>query len=158
MVNMRPRSRHLAHLSASASQPIVFLTVTTWNRARCLDNPAAHRLLHDLWAQSGERNGWFVGDYVLMPDHAHLFVRAAQTAMPLSDWVKLWKSMSSRQLKEERPADSALWQADYFDRFVRSGESYAEKWAYVNANPVRARLVDRPGDWPYQGRIHRLEG
>ena len=99
-----------------------------------------------------------MGDYVLMPDHAHLFVRAAQTAMPLSDWVKLWKSMSSRQLKEERPADSALWQADYFDRFVRSGESYAEKWAYVNANPVRARLVDRPGDWPYQGRIHRLEG
>jgi hypothetical protein len=50
----------------------------------------------------------------------------------------------------------AVWQPDYFDRFLRSGESYSEKWAYVQNNPVRAGLVAQADDWPFKGRIHLL--
>ena len=49
-----------------------------------------------------------------------------------------------------------VWQRDYWDRQLRSGESYSEKWAYVRANPVRAGLVARPEDWPYQGEMCEL--
>jgi hypothetical protein len=28
---------------------------------------------------------------------------------------------------------------------------------YVWRNPVRAKLVERPEDWPYQGEIHVID-
>jgi len=43
-----------------------------------------------------------------------------------------------------------------FDHILRSAESYAEKWAYVVANPVRAGLVREGETWPWQGEIFSL--
>jgi REP element-mobilizing transposase RayT len=33
------------------------------------------------------------------------------------------------------------WQSDFWDRTLRSDESYAEKWEYVRLNPVRHGLA-----------------
>ena len=49
------------------------------------------------------------------------------------------------------------FQAGGFHRRLRDGESYAQKWQYVRENPVRAKLVARPEDWPYFGRVHELQ-
>lgn len=49
-----------------------------------------------------------------------------------------------------------IWQVDTFDHILRSAESYAEKWNYVRENPVRAALVAKSDDWPWQGEIQRL--
>jgi putative transposase len=149
-------NRHLAHLASLLDQPIVFLTVTTHERRRILDNPQVQTVLNELWERSAENNGWFVGDYILMPDHVHLFARAARESDPMAEWVKMWKSVSARRLKIPLCLTAPMWQADYFDRFLRTGESYAEKWAYVEANPVREGLVSRPEEWKHKGRIHEL--
>ena len=50
-----------------------------------------------------------------------------------------------------------LFQRDCWDRQLRTGESYAQKWAYVRNNPVRKGLVANADDWPYQGRMNILE-
>jgi putative transposase len=42
------------------------------------------------------------------------------------------------------------WQRDFFDHRLRNDESFDEKAAYILQNPVRARLVARVQDWPYQ--------
>jgi hypothetical protein len=47
----------------------------------------------------------------------------------------------------------SLWRPGFFDHVLRNGESYAQKWNYVRDNPVRAGLVARNEDWPYQGEI-----
>ncbi len=150
------KSNHLAHLPAFADNPIVFLTVCTYGRRKLLDCDVAHELLHGLWSRSGEMNGWFVGDYLIMPDHLHLFVRAACESDKMSDWIKMWKSVSSRRLMRELNIDSPVWQEDYFDRYLRSSDSYRDKWLYVEQNPVRAGLVSDVGDWVYRGRVYDL--
>jgi hypothetical protein len=33
-----------------------------------------------------------------------------------------------------------VWQPGFFDHVMRSSERYAEKWAYMRMNPVRAGL------------------
>ena len=48
------------------------------------------------------------------------------------------------------------WQKGFFDRVIRSGESYEQKWIYVRDNPVRAELVLSAEDWPYAGEIAEL--
>ena len=145
---------HLAHLEPHADAPIVFFTVTTYRRRRLLNCQEAHDVLLNLWTRSGAHDGWFVGDYLLMPDHVHFFARFGRDSKSMAEWVKMWKSVSTRAL--DKDSGMAVWQPDYFDRFLRSGESYSEKWAYVQNNPVRAGLVAQADDWPFKGRIHLL--
>lgn len=103
-------------------------------------------MLLDIWTRSGAHDGWFVGDYLLMPDHVHFFARFGRDSKSMAEWVKMWKSLSARAL--DKDSGMAVWQPDYFDRFLRSGESYSEKWAYVQNNPVRAGLIPQADDWP----------
>jgi REP element-mobilizing transposase RayT len=51
----------------------------------------------------------------------------------------------------------SFWQPGFFDHLLRRDESYAQKWDYVWRNPVRAKLVAQPEDWPYQGEVHLID-
>ena len=51
----------------------------------------------------------------------------------------------------------SFWQPGFFDHLLRRNESYAQKWDYVWRNPVRAKLVAKPEDWPYQGEVHLID-
>ena len=148
--------RHLAHVTSFQPQPITFFTVVVFKRQNLLNNDTAHTALRGIWERSAERNGWFVGDYLLMPDHVHLFARPNSQADSIKSWVQLWKSLSARLLLKALSVKSPVWQEDYFDRYLRSTESYSQKWGYVRHNPVRAGLVERPEDWAYSGRICTL--
>ena len=147
---------HLAHVRPFAKQPIVFLTVCTKDRLPLLACDEIAGVLIQTWRNARELHGWAVGRYMLMPDHVHLFARAEIEAASIAVWVKSWKSFSARQAKSARITGGPLWQADYFDRYLRGNESYSEKWSYVINNPVRAGLVKRSEDWAYQGEIERL--
>jgi putative transposase len=133
---------------------LVFLTAVTSQRRPLLASQGAFQILTEIWRSSGDLDGWYVGDYLLMPDHVHLFARGAIDAKPLASWVGSWKSVSSRRLKVTIGANPPIWQADYFDRFLRSRESYRDKWDYVALNPVRKKLCERPEDWPWKGRLN----
>ena len=50
-----------------------------------------------------------------------------------------------------------LFQRDCWDRQLRTGESYAQKWEYVRNNPVRKGLVAHADEWPYQGQVNVLD-
>jgi REP element-mobilizing transposase RayT len=91
-----------------------------------------------------------------MPDHIHLFAAFNPLSPSLPAWMKALKGSLSQVLRE-KDGEGKHWEKDYFDHVMRSEESYREKWEYVWQNPVRAGLVERPEDWPYQGEIHRLQ-
>jgi len=85
-----------------------------------------------------------VGQYMLMPDHLHLFVRGG-VEFDLGVWIRGLKRVVSRERD--------FWQPGFFDHILRSNESYSEKWNYVRENPVRAGLVAAADEWPFQGEI-----
>jgi putative transposase len=129
----------------------------THQRRQCLACRATLEILSSLWQRSQDLDGWFIGDFLLMPDHVHLFARAAYDAKPLSKWMEMWKSVSSRLHKTQLGLELPLWQRDYFDRFLRSADNYSLKWDYVALNPVRKRLCGNPEDWPWKGRLNDLK-
>ncbi len=45
------------------------------------------------------------------------------------------------------------WQPGFHDHKFRTPEAETRKWEYICLNPVRAKLVDRPEQWPYGGEI-----
>jgi len=91
-----------------------------------------------------------------MPDHIHLFCAPADLVPPpLEPWVRFWKSYVSNHWNDS--AQRPIWQRHCWDTQLRKGESYEAKWDYVLENPVRAGLVKRSEDWPYQGELNILD-
>ena len=135
--------------------PIYFVTACADQRASILaQNPVHESLI--TFGKAGEAHGAWLGAYVLMPDHLHLFVVFDEEQMGLSAWVKSLKNTISKTLRAIK-VPAPHWQKGFFDHLLRSGESYSAKWEYVRENPVRAKLVSRWEDWPYLGEIHDLE-
>ncbi|MEP6937587.1 MAG: LamB/YcsF family protein, partial [Chthoniobacterales bacterium] len=147
---------HLTHLPSFYENSIVFFTTCAYGRRKILAASQCHGILRRLWERSAVRDGWWVGHYILMPDHVHFFARAGNEARSIASWVQMWKSVASRQIAAAFGIDPPIWQPEYFDRYLRSTESYSEKWHYVERNPLRGGLVKRVEEWPYRGTIHDL--
>lgn len=136
------------------ADPPNFVTTCTNGRYSML----ARREVHEAFvafAQRGETHGAYVGAYVIMPDHLHLFV-ALEPALLLSPWMKSLKNSLSKALRTcgIKPPH---WQKGFFDQVLRSEESYGQKRGVRPANPVRAGLAKSWEDWRFGGEIHRLE-
>lgn len=133
------------------TSPLYFVTCCTHGRRSCLARKGIHTALL-FFAERAERDfGIAVGRYVIMPDHVHLFVRGGADFV-LGRWVGMLKQSLGKASSLSRK-NTQIWQEGFFDHVLRSNESYAQKWEYVRENPVRAGLVSRSEDWPYQGEI-----
>ena len=108
-----------------------------------------HEALARSW-QSAE--AWLVGNYVVMPDHVHLFCAPKNEEITIANWIKYWKGL----VRGAVGATSPLFQARSFHHRLRREENYQTKWEYVRQNPTRAGLVDDPDDWPFQGELNVL--
>jgi REP element-mobilizing transposase RayT len=85
-----------------------------------------------------------------MPDHVHLFCTPGKLdRRGIKEWAAFWK----RRVGEHRTALEGKFQWDCWDTQMRSMGHYCRKLEYVRQNPVRAGLVPRSEDWPYQGRM-----
>jgi len=152
--NSRPqRLRRLE--TVFVDSPIYFATACTFHRRKILAGLTVHRAFIE-FGNSGPVHGAWIGKYVLMPDHLHAFVALDDEKITLAKWMKSLKNAISKVLRS-RKVSAPHWQKTFFDHVMRSTESYSEKWEYVIQNPVRAGLVKRAKDWPYQGEIFLLE-
>jgi putative transposase len=143
---------HLPPLEFPNQSVLIYVTQVVAARRPLLTRPEAVETLLAAWRRADH---WLVGGYVLMPDHAHFFCTPARMPMtPLNQWMSFWKAEATQHWPwlVEKP----VWQKDFFDRQLRRGESYAEKWHYVRENPVRAGLVREVESWPWQGELHPL--
>lgn len=84
--------------------------------------------------------------WVVMPDHLHwLTILREETLDTLMRRVKSRSAIAiNRVLGDSRP----LWQKAYHDHAVRAEEGLRAMARYVVANPLRAGLADRLGDYP----------
>ena len=146
--------------------PIYFITTCTLDRQPILGSGDVASILVQEWRTAHDRNGWAVGRYTIMPEHVHFFCRAELNGAPLEIFMQKWKQWTSKRIGREiaripiatavRKNKGTLWQEEFFDHVLRSTESYTQKWEYVKENPVRAGLVKKADDWPFQGEIESL--
>jgi REP element-mobilizing transposase RayT len=134
--------------------PVYFVTACTYERQTILANATVHAAM-EKYAANGPEHGAWLGAYVLMPDHLHLFVALDDDRIALSPWMKSLKNSLSKSMRATGVI-SPHWQKGFFDHVLRSDESYTGKWEYVRDNPVRAGLVGMWEDWPFRGEPFAL--
>lgn len=80
-----------------------------------------------------------------MPDHFHWLIELQSGS--LSELMQKTKSLSTKAVNQATGRNVGLWQRGFHDRALRREEDLAKMARYVVANPLRAGLVERLGDY-----------
>ena len=86
-----------------------------------------------------------------MPDHIHwLFGLESGT---LGGVMKILKAHSAHAINGISGSRGSIWQPGYHDHALRCEEDIRAFARYIVANPVRAGLCERVGDYPFWNAI-----
>jgi putative transposase len=110
--------------------------------------------LYGLWA------------YVVMVNHLHLLVRpkpliqtegsTTDSFVPLSSITKSIKGYTAREANRiMKRTGQHFWQQESFDHWPRDEEEFFRIIAYIENNPVKAGLVQRPEEWRWSSASER---
>ncbi len=102
---------------------------------------------------AGELQMWA---YCLMPNHVHLVMVPARSGDIASAMRKV-HIRYSRCLNEREGAPGHLWQGR-FRSYVMDEHHLHAAVRYIELNPVRAGLVDQPGQWRWSSARAHLSG
>lgn len=86
--------------------------------------------------------------WVLMPDHAHWSLQLGEGER-LETSVGRLKAVSARQLNRLSGRRGPVWTSAFHDHALRNEEEVLPTARYIVANPMRAGLVRRVGDYPF---------
>ena len=91
---------------------------------------------------------WDMHEYVIMPNHIHLFFGDKKESLPkLILNFKHW--ITSQVNKSTGNVGKQLWQREWFDHWSRSANYDNGFCKYIRMNPVKAGLCKQVEDWPY---------
>lgn len=132
----RERPRHFANFAAACAVASLLGDATAWRDARAM--------------------AW-----VLMPDHWHALVQLGEVNS-LSAAMQRINSLTARAANQTLGRTGQIWPSAYHDHALRADEDVRTAARYLVANPLRAGLVDRVGDYSFwdavwlDGKSHPL--
>jgi putative transposase len=95
-----------------------------------------------------DTNAYLLHEFVVMPNHLHVLITPGH-AVSLEKAVQLIKGGSSFQISKQRGHKMEIWQQGFHDWTIRDFDDWQAKAKYIRMNPVRARLVEKPEEWPF---------
>ena len=141
-----PKTHRLRTGRRSESGRIYLLTAVTHERQPIFNDLYAGRLVVNEFRRAHEAGNATSIAWVVMPDHFHWLVELHNGDLP--KLMQAAKSRSARAINQQRGRHETLWQKGYFDRALRREEDLKSAARYIIANPLRAGLVTRFGDYP----------
>lgn len=148
-IPVSPVNRHTRDLrKGRSSEPgrAYLLTAVVHNRSPIFADWMVGRLLV-AELRSAEEDGLAQSQaLVVMPDHLHWLV-TLQTGT-ISRLMQRIKGRSSISINRVLCKQGQLWQKGFHDHAIREEEDLQTIARYVVANPLRAGLVDKIGDYP----------
>jgi REP element-mobilizing transposase RayT len=95
--------------------------------------------------------------WVIMPNHAHMLLTPCAD-QELSDILHSLKSYTANEANKIAGRKGQFWQPESFDRYVRDADHFANVITYIENNPVKAHLCEKPEDWPFSSAWFRKKG
>lgn len=126
----------------SQQNQIYHITFTTINRSPIFQDFEKARALINILKQSSQLQHTATLAFVIMPDHIHWLMQLV-SSQSLQNVVKAVKSKATMQIGHP------IWQAGYYDHAIRKDEDILSIARYIVANPIRAGLVTKVGDYPH---------
>jgi REP element-mobilizing transposase RayT len=141
-MQLRSHAKDLRKGRVSQSGQIYLVSAVTRNRVPVFASFDAARCLVAALRTEASAGRADTLAFVVMPDHLHWLLALTDKAT-LSAVVQTVKSVVAHQLGGQ------IWQPGFHDRALRREEDLADVARYVVANPVRAGLVRRVGEYSH---------
>jgi REP element-mobilizing transposase RayT len=125
---------------------IYLLTTNTLGRKPVFNDVALGRLVVAQFRAAQDQGCANSLAWVVMPDHFHWLIELQRGS--LSGLMQRTKSLSTKSVNLCTGRKVSLWQQGFHDRALRREEDLVKLARYIVANPLRAGLVQRLGDYP----------
>ncbi|MTT32373.1 transposase [Terrilactibacillus sp. BCM23-1] len=94
-----------------------------------------------------EKTPFELAAYCLMNNHFHLQIRSQE--YPISKIMSLINKRYANYYNTRYHLTGHVFEKRYFDKIIDSGMGMLEVSRYIHLNPVRADMVQLPGDYPW---------
>jgi putative transposase len=101
--------------------------------------------------------------FVVMPSHFHWvfrptdeWVRQLRDTQPRSRLLQSIKTFTARERNKLLGRSGTFWQDESYDHWIRDLEELERVIRYVENNPVKAGLCQRPEDWKWSSANWRI--
>jgi len=91
--------------------------------------------------------------WVIMPNHVHLLFVVQD--VPMSQLVDAWKGYTAKEANKILGRKGQFWQEGYWDTYMRNAAHELKARRYLENNPIKARLVASPPEWPWSSARFR---
>lgn len=108
-------------------------------------------------AEAATEHGSAVHAYVLMTNHVHLLI-SPRTAESIPRTLQSLGRRYVRHVNLREQRTGTLWEGRYRATVVDSEAYLLACSRYIELNPVRARMVRHPRDYPWSSWAHHAEG
>ena len=125
-----------------------FLTFCTWHHRKLFPVESYARLFLKTLFHYRREGRYFLHAFVLMPDHVHLLLTAAQD-VTIERAVQLIKGAYSHELGTLIGHNSEIWQRGFTDHRIRDAQDFVHHRNYVHQDSVVARLVPSASEYRY---------
>jgi len=115
-----------------------------------------YRLYLKFLEEYKERYGFLLYAYVLMPTHTHLLIEVEE--VPLSKLMQSLQFRYTRNYNLRYQSWGHLFQGRYKAILCEKDSYLLELSAYIHLNPVRAKLVKDPSEYPWSSYRDYLKG
>lgn len=130
--------------------------VVRGNRQQDIFYEPVDRLMYlDKLRRVKTRTGFKLHSYVLMTNHVHLLLETGEIS--ISEIMRDINSFYTREFNKKYELVGHLFQGRYRSILVEQDTYLLEVSRYIHLNPVRAKIVTRPEDYPwssYRGYIY----
>jgi putative transposase len=125
------------------------LTFCTALRHAAFATPRVVSTVRDQLLRCAADDGFAVCAYCFMPDHVHILTVGERPDSALLPFVKRFRQASGYWYSKVVRRD--LWQKGFFEYILRDTDATDDIARYILANPVRAGLAARIGEYPHAG-------
>ena len=129
------------------------VTTSTWERRDLFSNERWANFLIDT-IYHYRRSTYLLHEFVIMPDHLHVLITPLTS---LEKAVQFIKGGFSYRAKKELDSNMEVWQKGFSDHRISDVSDYRMHAIYIQQNPMRKHLCERPKEYPYSYASGRFE-
>lgn len=127
------------------------------NRSATFFAAGDYRLYRDVLVETSQRFGCAIHAYVLMTNHVHLLITPADEHGPARMMQAIGR-LFVRHVNTRYQRTGTLWEGRYRSTLVDSDQYLLACSRYIELNPVRAGMVQQPGEYRWSSYRHNALG
>jgi REP element-mobilizing transposase RayT len=90
--------------------------------------------------------------WCVMPNHVHTLFTPLK-GFDVGGIAHSWKSFTANKCNQHLGRAGSFWHKEPFDRYIRNERHFLNAFQYIENNPVKAGLCEKPEDWLWSSAL-----